>query len=107
MDKNGVNNMKARYINPYNEDVFVQGFKTAEIANFNEKQQADYEESLMVYRDLKGVIDTSFEEGKIEGEIEGEKKKAIEVAKRMKESGEPMEKISQFTGLTKEAIENI
>jgi len=30
---------------------------------FDEKELAEYEESLKQYRDLKGVIDTSFEEG--------------------------------------------
>jgi predicted transposase/invertase (TIGR01784 family) len=53
------------------EEVFIQGFHIAEIANFDEKQQAEYEESLKIYRDLKGVIDTSFEDGKTEGRIEG------------------------------------
>lgn len=86
-----------------NEDLFIQGFQTAEIANFDAKQLADYEESLKAYRDLKGVIDTSFEEGQIEGRHE----KSFEIASLMKKAGEPSEKISQFTGLSKEVIENI
>ena len=30
-----------------------------------------YENSLKVYRDLKGIIDTAYDEGKMEGLIEG------------------------------------
>ena len=48
---------------------------------------------LKIYRDLKGVIDTSFEEGKI--------KRNIEIAREMKKSGEPFDTISKYTGLAK------
>jgi len=34
-------------------------------------QLVQYEESLKAYRDLKGVVDTSYEEGKAEGKVEG------------------------------------
>jgi len=40
-------------------------------------------------------------------EKEGEKKKAIEMAKTMKQKGEPIEKIIEYTGLTKREIEKI
>jgi len=40
---------------------------------FDEKELAEYEESLKQYRDLKGVIDTSFEEGEKVGYEKGEK----------------------------------
>ncbi|MGD2088062.1 MAG: Rpn family recombination-promoting nuclease/putative transposase [Candidatus Aminicenantes bacterium] len=97
------------------EDVFIKGFETAELANFDEKQLAEYEESLKYYRDLKGVIDTSFEEGekvgiekgRKEGREEGEEKKAKKIAKAMKNEGEPLEKISGYTGLSKEEIEKL
>jgi len=105
------------------EEVFIKGFEIAEIANFDEKELAEYEESLKVYRDLKGVIDTSFEEGekvglekgekvgyekgKKEGIEEGEENKAREMAAAMKNEGEPIEKISTYTGLSKEEIEKL
>ena len=63
----------------------------AEIANFTPEQLAQYEESLKVYRDLKGVVDTSYEEGKNEGKIE--------IALKMKKMGEPVEKISEYVPL--------
>jgi predicted transposase/invertase (TIGR01784 family) len=101
------------------EDVFMKGFEIAEIANFNEKELAEYEESLKAYRDLKGVIDTSFEEGEKVGLEKGEKvglekgekigfdKGIREMAKTMKKEGEPIEKISRYTGLSKQEIEKL
>ncbi len=52
------------------------------------------------YRDLKNVVDTSFEEGKAEGKEE----RNIEIARQMKSEGEPVEKIVRFTGLPAEEI---
>jgi hypothetical protein len=83
--ENGDTAMKARYINPYTD--------------FDARQLAEYEESLKVYRDLKGVVDTSFEEGK--------KEKALEMARMMKKEGEPVKKIVRYTGLTPEEIEKL
>jgi len=90
------------------EDVFMQGFRVAEITNFDKNQLALYERSLMYYRDLKAVVDTAFEEGKIAGKIEVEKIQAsIEIAKEMKKVGESFDKISKFTGLSKEEIDRL
>jgi predicted transposase YdaD len=61
------------------------------------------EESLKHYRDMKGAMDTSFEDG----EKKGEEKKAKKMAKAMKEEGEPIEKIEKYTGLSREEIENL
>ncbi|MGD2086606.1 MAG: Rpn family recombination-promoting nuclease/putative transposase [Candidatus Aminicenantes bacterium] len=98
-----------------NEEVFLKGFEIAEIANFDEKELSEYEESLKHYRDLKGVIDTSFEEGEKVGYEKGEKvgydkgreENAREMAKTMKNEGEPIEKISTYTNLSKEEIEKL
>jgi predicted transposase/invertase (TIGR01784 family) len=97
------------------EEAFVKGFEVAEIANFDEIQLAEYEESLKVYRDLKGVVDTSFEEGEkmgmekgiIKGKIEGEKSKSLEIAKNLKDSGVDFKIIIKSTGLSKEEIEKL
>jgi len=96
-----------------NEDIFEKAFHVAEIANFSPEQLVQYEESLKVYRDLKGVIDTSFEEGKIEGKkeglIEGEKKgkmdNALETAKRMLNKGFELDTIIDITGLDRKERE--
>ncbi|NBU96994.1 MAG: Rpn family recombination-promoting nuclease/putative transposase [Spirochaetia bacterium] len=57
------------------EEVFLEGFRKAEMANFNTSERDAYEMSLKRYRDLKGVIDTSFQEGLEKGEQIGQRKK--------------------------------
>ncbi len=60
---------------------------------------------------MKGVIDTSFEEGEKVGYDKGEKvgydKKTRGMAKTMKKEGKALEKISRYTGLSKEEIEKL
>ncbi len=58
--------------NILNEEVFIEGFRKAEFANFNEKEKEQYDQSLKRYRDLKAVVDTSFHEGMEKGKLEKE-----------------------------------
>jgi predicted transposase/invertase (TIGR01784 family) len=81
------------------DEVFSQAFEKAEIAKFGQTELANYENSLKIYRDLKGVIDTAFDEGKLE--------KSIEIALKMKARGMDIELISETTGLTSEEIERL
>jgi predicted transposase/invertase (TIGR01784 family) len=81
------------------ERVFEKLFEIAEIAKFTPKEKEQYEESLKYYRDLKNVVDSSKEEGIIEGKIE--------VAKEMKTDGISIEKISKYTGLSIEEIQDL
>jgi predicted transposase/invertase (TIGR01784 family) len=79
----------------FTDEVFSQAFEKAELAKFGQLELANYENSLKIYRDLKGVIDTAFSDGK------------SEVAKIMKSESEPIEKIMKYTGLTREEIEKL
>jgi predicted transposase/invertase (TIGR01784 family) len=81
------------------DEVFNQAFEKAELAKFGQAELANYENSLKIYRDLKGVIDTAFDEGKFE--------RSVEMAKVMVAEGEPIEKIMKYTGLTKKEIERL
>jgi predicted transposase/invertase (TIGR01784 family) len=81
------------------EQIFEKVFETTEIARFTPDQVRSYEDSLKYYRDLKNSLDTAKDEGIIEG-IE-------KVAKKMLKAKETIEKIIQFTGLTKEQIERL
>ena len=45
--------------------------------------------------------------GEARGEAEGEKRKAIAIARKMVEDGESADKISRYTGLTREEVENL
>lgn len=107
-----------KYINPFTdfgfkklqnrppalqERVFQKLFEAAEIAKFTPDDRIKYEESLKYYRDLKNVVDTSYDEGKAEGKAEGKE----EIARQMKLDGEPLEKIIRYTGLSGEAVEKL
>ncbi|RYE90938.1 MAG: Rpn family recombination-promoting nuclease/putative transposase [Cytophagaceae bacterium] len=83
----------------FRDEVFEQAFEKAELANLGQTELDKYENSLKVYRDLKGVIDTAFDEGKLEGKFE--------TAKAMKAEGEPIAKIIRYTGLSKNEINQL
>lgn len=83
----------------FSDEVFNQAFEKAEIAKFGKTDQVKYENSLKIYRDLKGVIDTAFGEGKLEGKFE--------MARLMKQENETLEKIIKYTGLSKAEIEKL
>jgi len=85
------------------ERVFAKLFEEAEIAKFTPQEREAYEESLKYYRDIKNVVDTSREEGL----KEGFEKRNFEIAKEMKNNGEPIEKIMKYTNLTRKEIENL
>ena len=100
----------------------------SEIAKFTSKERDQYEQSLKYYRDLKNVIDTSFEEGKMEGIIEGKMEgiiegklegiiegklegklegiieEKIEIALKALKKGIDIGMISELTGLSEEEI---
>ena len=85
------------------EKIFQRLFESAEIAQFSPSEKDAYEESLKYYRDIKNVVDTSKEEG-IEAGIS---KRNIEIAKMMKQNGEPIDKIMRYTNLSREEIEDL
>lgn len=58
----------------------------------------------MVYIELKAVMDTAKEEGREIGLLQG---KTLKIAKTMKDNGEPIAKIAEYTGLSNEEIERI
>ena len=101
------------------ERVFKRLFEAAEIARFTETEMKDYEESLKNLRDLGNVLDTAKEEGRKEGLKEGrkegleeglkegEKRKSIEIARKLLASGLPEEFIAGSTGLTINEIQNL
>lgn len=90
------------------ERVFSKLLQAAEIGNFNREEMAEYENSLKHYRDNKNVVDTAIikgrAEGRAEGIIEGEHKKAIEMARNALAEGLPPSIIAKLTGLSEEEI---
>ena len=59
------------------------------------------------YRDIKNVVDTSKQEGIIEGIEQGMDKRNLEIARVMKNDGESIEKIMKYTHLTRAEIEKL
>jgi predicted transposase/invertase (TIGR01784 family) len=89
------------------DKIFQKLFEAAEISRFTPKEREIYEDSLKYYRDLKNVVDTAWEEGREEGREEGVYQSRLNMARLMKQSGERMEKIRQYTGLSDEEIDQL
>jgi predicted transposase/invertase (TIGR01784 family) len=87
----------------FKDEIFTQAFEKAEIAKFGQAELDSYENSLKYYRDIKGAIDTAFDDGKIEGKEEGK----IEIAKKLKLRGFSIEDIAELTGLSENEIEKL
>jgi len=73
------------------ERIFEQLFETAEIAKFTSEEMYQYEDSLKYYRDLKNSLDTAFDDG--------EKHKALSIARTCIQEGLDNTMISKLTGL--------
>ena len=65
------------------EPIFNQLFEVAEIANFSRSEQDSYQSSLKYYRDLNNVVNTSWEEGRLEGREEGRREGEVAVILRL------------------------
>jgi predicted transposase/invertase (TIGR01784 family) len=97
----------------FSDEIFEKAFEKAELAKFGQEEMDKYESSLKLYRDLKGVIDTAFIDGRSEGKIEGleEGRQAglqegkYNMAKLLKDNGVQIQLIIQTTGLTREEID--
>jgi len=85
------------------EVVFEQAFEKAELAKFNQEEADSYENSLKIYRDLKGVIDTAA----LDGEVRGELRKAIATARKMLAKGFDKQTIHELTDLPMREIEKL
>ena len=88
-----------RYPIELQEKIFEKLFGVAEVANLTPEQLDEYDESLKVYRDLKGCLDTAFDDGfneaikeltpQLEQErqrVEDEKQRAEEEKQRAEEA---------------------
>ena len=96
----------------FRDAIFTQAFAKAELATMLPAELDRYEGNLKVYRDLKAVIDTAYDEGELKGEakgraegheeglVEGQQREKRETARRMKQKGLPLADIADITGLT-------
>ena len=71
--------------------------------NYTPQELSEYRSSLMAFNDYYNTLETA----KQEGRKEGEKKKTLELAKKMKEQNLNIETIISITNLTAEEIKNL
>ena len=83
--------------------VFEKLFSIAEYTNLTKEEKTMYDNSMKYKWDNKNVVDYAREEGK----IEGEHKKALEIARKLKKEGLSIEFIVGTTGLSIEEIEQL
>jgi predicted transposase/invertase (TIGR01784 family) len=65
----------------------------------DERERAVYRSRRMYQTDMQSNIATA--------EDRGEQRKAFAIARNMITEGEPVEKITRYTGLTREEVENL
>ena len=53
------------------------------------------------------ALEVRYKEGREEGHEEGLEESRIQIARKMKTAGRPLSEITEFTGLSPEAIEQI
>ena len=73
----------------------------------NDKERMKYEDRRAALLDKISALENAEEKGKEIGKKEGEKNKAIEVARKSLEAGLDINTISSITGLEKSEIENL
>jgi predicted transposase/invertase (TIGR01784 family) len=85
------------------EPIFEKAFNTLEEANLTREQLEQYQKSLLTYWELKGVVDTAYDDGKADGKLE----EKLEIAQNLKQEGFPIEIIEKVTGLSIEEIKQL
>jgi predicted transposase/invertase (TIGR01784 family) len=85
-------------------DIIEKAFNRAEFINLPKAEQDKYHKNLKIYRDLVNSLDTAHAEGKLEGKLEGEKSKSIEIAKKSLSQNIDIQIIALITGLTTKEI---
>ena len=88
--------------------VFQRLADIAEVSKLNKEERLEYDHALKRYRDtlnaMTGAELKGIEKGRAEGRAEGEKNKAIEVARNLKAMGLSADDIVKVTGLTAEEL---
>jgi predicted transposase/invertase (TIGR01784 family) len=69
--------------------------------------ESTFRESMRLYELARHNEASALRHARDEGEAKGEAKKAIEIARKMKNAGRPLNEIMEFTGLPAESIEKM
>ena len=93
----------------FKDQVFINAFETAKIANLEPNERSSYEHSLKVLRDNYAALKTAIEEaqalGLAQGEAIGKLKAKLEIARNLKAAGMKLEEIQMITGLSMTDLE--
>ncbi|MFC2141025.1 Rpn family recombination-promoting nuclease/putative transposase [Acidobacteriota bacterium] len=84
-----------------------EAFDTANQMSWSKEELDAYDARGIYIQNERGRIEYALEEGEKIGYDKGKDEKARQMAKTMKKEGEPVEKISRYTGLSKEEIEKL
>ena len=76
-------------------------------ANMTKEERAQYRHEWKIYNDYFNCLDTAKKQGIEEGRAEGEQRKNLENAKKMKIKGYPLDDIADITDLAIEEIEKL
>ena len=91
--------------------VFKKLESIADVGGMTRAERLQYDEALKKYRDtisvFEGVRLEGRKEGNEEGRVEGEKRKAIAIARNLKSMGMSISDISKATSLSEEEIDSI
>lgn len=91
----------------FRKSVFEKLFQIAEYSNLTKEEKMMYDQSLKSKWDNENVTEYAVSTAKEQGMAEGEQKKALDIALKMKKEGFPIDQIAKFTDLSTEEIEQL
>lgn len=87
------------------DSVFHRLAEIAEVSAMTKEERQKYDYALRKYRDNLCVYEGAIQKGMEQGITKGETKRNVEIVRRMKAKGYPLEEIMDCTGLSAEEID--
>ena len=89
----------------WNKDIFWQRFfRACEIAAFDEKKRAQYEQDMYDERRFQGQMAASYKNGLEAGIAEGREEERLEMARKMLAEGIPVDVVVKCSGLSADEL---
>jgi len=88
-------------------NMIKRAYQEVDRFNWDKIELISYEGSLKKQRDYLSFMEQKYEDGMVKGKIEGEKSKAIDMARKLLESGVSDEIILSTSGLSKSDLDNL
>ena len=87
------------------DSVFHRLAEIAEVSAMTKEERQKYDYALRKYRDNLCVYEGAIQKGIEKGITKGETKRNVEIVRRMKAKGYPLEEIMDCTGLSAEEVD--